>query len=55
MWFGKAAAAGDSYAVQSLKTIFQKLEAICRLDSILEEEEDTEEKSTDMDNSGDPV
>jgi len=47
VWFGKAAATGNVFAIQSLKTMFQKLEAICKLDSILEEKYETSEDEED--------
>jgi len=44
VWFGKAAATGNVFAIQSLKTMFQKLEAICKLDSVLDEEAEEAEE-----------
>jgi len=50
-WFGRAAAAGHEFAIRSLEALFKKLEAICKLDSILEcaeiEEGVVEEETSD--------
>jgi len=57
VWFGKAAATGNEFAIQSLKTMFQKLEAICKLNSILEENDEKEETDDEdeEDTVSDPV
>jgi TPR repeat protein len=55
VWFGKVAATGNVFAARSLEILFKKLEVIYKLDSIMEDSEETDEKEEKEAEASDPI